>query len=271
MTDTPEWNDDAMDERVREMARGYNRPVGAVPREEMWAAIAPALRAQRVVNIASRRHFRSAPVAWAAALAAAMVLGVVLERNVFSARSPAAVAVGANDHRPLVAAAEPTSRPAEPAATEPATRVASTGQRGVAAPSVPRVDVRKRSGDAGLAPDSRMLYRAAARQTLVQAEALLTAYRAGDDPGRDRESIRQAGRWARDVLTSTRLLLDSPAANDPQFRALFTDLELVLAQIVQLSGAPLQADERDLIERSMRERDLLPRLRSVLPAGATAS
>ena len=116
----------------------------------------------------------------------------------------------------------------------------------------------------------QQLYRLAARQTLVQAEALLTAYRASDDQHRDQESMQQAGRWARDVLTSTRLLLDSPAASDPQMRALFTDLELVLAQIVQLSGAPLQAGERELIERAMRDRDLLPRLRSALPAGATA-
>lgn len=271
MTDTPEWNDDAMDERVRELARGYNRPVGAVPREEMWAAIAPAVRAQRVVNIASRRRLRGAPVAWAAALAAALVLGVVLERNVFSARSPAAVAVVPNDDTPRAAAAATASRSAEPAATEPVTRVASTGHPAVASSPVPHVEGDRRSSEAASAPDGRLLYRAAARQTLVQAEALLTAYRAGDDASRDRESIRQAGRWARDVLTSTRLLLDSPAANDPQFRALFTDLELVLAQIVQISGAPLQADERDLIERSMRDRDLLPRLRSVLPAGATAS
>jgi hypothetical protein len=81
----------------------------------------------------------------------------------------------------------------------------------------------------------------------------------------------QAARWARDVLSSTRLLLDSPASRDPQLRALLADLELVLAQIVQLSGTPLQAGERELIERAMRDRDLLPRLRSAVPAGTTTS
>jgi hypothetical protein len=54
-------------------------------------------------------------------------------------------------------------------------------------------------------------------------------------------------------------------------RALFTDLELVLAQIVQLSGTPLQDSERDLIDRAMRDRDLLPRLRSAVPAGSATS
>ena len=73
------------------------------------------------------------------------------------------------------------------------------------------------------------------------------------------------------VLSSTRLLIDSPAGRDPQMRALFTDLELVLAQIVQLSGTPLQASERELIDRAMRDRDLLPRLRSAVPAGSATS
>ena len=54
-------------------------------------------------------------------------------------------------------------------------------------------------------------------------------------------------------------------------RTLFTDLELILAQIVQLSGTPLQARERELIEDAMRDRDLLPRIRSAVPAGLATS
>jgi hypothetical protein len=120
---------------------------------------------------------------------------------------------------------------------------------------------------------ARTLYHAAAIQTLAQAEALLTTYRRADEVAgaHDQESMLQAARWARDVLSSTRLLLDSPASRDPQLRALLADLELVLAQIVQLSGTPLQAGERELIGRAMRDRDLLPRLRSAVPAGTTTS
>jgi hypothetical protein len=105
---------------------------------------------------------------------------------------------------------------------------------------------------------------------LVQAEALLTAYR-GAESVRDPQAMQQAARWARDVLSSTRLLLDSPAGHDPQMRTLFTDLELILAQIVQLSGTPLQARERELIDRALRDRDLLPRLRSAVPTGLATS
>jgi len=58
----------------------------------------------------------------------------------------------------------------------------------------------------------------------------------------------QLGAWARQLLSNTRLLLDSPVANDPQRRPLLEDLELVLVQIVQLSPGSTSQD-RDLIEK----------------------
>jgi hypothetical protein len=112
--------------------------------------------------------------------------------------------------------------------------------------------------------DPARLYRLAASQTLTQAEALLTAYRASGAPARDSASVQQLGRWGRDVLGSTRLLIDSPAGDDPQLRALFDDLELVLVQIIQLSGAPIDPAERELIDRALEEHDLLPRIRTAV-------
>ena len=70
----------------------------------------------------------------------------------------------------------------------------------------------------------------AATQTLTQAEALLTAYRA--TTAQNAAGTQQLGRWGRDILSSTRLLIDSPAGDDPQLRALLNDLELVLVQII---------------------------------------
>jgi len=112
------------------------------------------------------------------------------------------------------------------------------------------------------------LYRLAAVQTLTQAEALLTAYRAGGESTRDEAAARQLGGWAREVLGSTRLLIDSPAGADPQLRPLLNDIELVLVQIVRLSGTPLDSTDRALIDRALRDRDLLPRIRTAVPAGA---
>jgi hypothetical protein len=118
--------------------------------------------------------------------------------------------------------------------------------------------------------DPSRLYRMAAAQTLTQAEALLTAYRAGSERERDPIAARQLGSWGREVLGSTRLLIDSPAGDDPQLRALLNDLELVLVQIIQLSGAQLDAGDRELIDRALHDRDLLPRIRTAVPAGMAA-
>ena len=116
------------------------------------------------------------------------------------------------------------------------------------------------------AADPSKLYRLAAAQTLTQAEALLVAYRASDAPGRDPESVKQLGSWGRQVLTSTRLLLDSPAQRDPQLRALLDDLELVLVQIIRHSGAPLDTTDRALIDRALQDSRLLPRIRTAVPS-----
>lgn len=67
---------------------------------------------------------------------------------------------------------------------------------------------------------------------------------------------------AAQLLGTTRLLLDSPAATDPRLRRLLEDLELVLAQVASLRTAP-RADELTFIAEAMNERDVVPRLRTV--------
>jgi hypothetical protein len=232
---------------------------------------------------------------WSAALAAGLVLGIAVDRALVgrdasdtrvvaqatdapasapgSSSLPAQVGIGAPPNSPSITPSTSTpSSPSSPASS-------STKSTSPAAPRLATIDPRpttepNTNADTRVErtmPDPRDLYHAAALQTLVQAEALLTAYRSTDGAVRDPQAIQQAARWARDVLSSTRLLMDSPAARDPRMRVLFSDLELVLAQIVQLSGAPLEASERDLIERALRDRDLLPRLRSAVPAGLATS
>ncbi len=74
---------------------------------------------------------------------------------------------------------------------------------------------------------------------------------------------------ASQLLATTRLLLDSPAASDPRMRALLEDLELVLAQVSRLRTAP-RADELTFIAEAMDERAVVRRLRTVA-ASYTAS
>ncbi|MDP9201637.1 MAG: hypothetical protein M3P26_06860, partial [Gemmatimonadota bacterium] len=100
---------------------------------------------------------------------------------------------------------------------------------------------------------------------LSEAEALLTSFRTRS--ATDQQMDAQLGLWARDLLSNTRLLLDSPIANDPRRRPLLEDLELVLVQIVQLSPGSTPQD-RELIEKTMRQDHVMTRLRTAIPAGS---
>jgi hypothetical protein len=106
-------------------------------------------------------------------------------------------------------------------------------------------------------------YQLVTTEHLSRAEALLTAFRAQAAAG---ETDAQVARWAGDLLSSTRLLLDSPAAEDAQLRVLLQELELLLAQISQLPTR--RADEEiEMIERSLEQGGVMPRLRTAVPAG----
>ena len=69
---------------------------------------------------------------------------------------------------------------------------------------------------------------------------------------------------ARGLLSPTRLLLDS-GVEDPRFRELLEDLELVLAQVVRLRDATPALDAA-LIAQALDQREVLPRLTSYLNA-----
>jgi len=101
-------------------------------------------------------------------------------------------------------------------------------------------------------------YQVTTSRYLGQTAALLIALPA--DPHRmnaaeNQQFISRAG----DLLTTTRLLLDSPAADNPSMRNLLEDLELVLAQVVHLRAAPSRT-ELDLIHQALDQREVLPRL-----------
>lgn len=118
--------------------------------------------------------------------------------------------------------------------------------------------------EAGPAPGAAtMAFRLATTEHLTTAEAILTSFRA--DP-RIGEVDAEFFDVVRRLLSSTRLLLDSPAAEDPAIRELLEDLELVLVQISQLSYQDGEG-EIEIIDEGMENRGLLPRLRSFIPAG----
>lgn len=226
--DTPLVSDPAFDHWIEKAAPGLNAPP-ATPRLEMWEAIQAA-------QSAPLRPETQGVVRIASRRRGAWIWPTAIA---------AALLLGVGiDRYMLVGPARPT-----PVASAPS-----------------RVKAVARGSDSALTSPSR-LYRVAAVQTLTQAEALLTAYRTTDLAARDPQAAKRLAVWGREVLSSTRLLLDSPAGDDPQLRSLLDDVELVLVQIIRLSGAPPDSTDRALIDEAMRDHDLLPRIRTAVPAG----
>ena len=114
-------------------------------------------------------------------------------------------------------------------------------------------------------PTGNSAYQLTAVRHLSEAEALLTSFRTRTTA--DQQMDAQLGSWARQLLSNTRLLLDSPVANDPQRRPLLEDLELVLVQIVQLSPGSTPQD-REMIEKTLQQDHVMTRLRTAIPAGS---
>ena len=115
---------------------------------------------------------------------------------------------------------------------------------------------RARAADA-LRPDPA--YETVAIEYFDQAVALLASLPSELDEGRPDARLAMQ---ARDLLSTTRLLLDSEAAgSDPQLQALLDDLELVLAQVVRLPTGR-DSTQSALINEALQTRDVLPRLRT---------
>jgi hypothetical protein len=128
------------------------------------------------------------------------------------------------------------------------------------APATVAVETPGRSGDAA--------YRVATTEHLSQSETFLTLFRASVRGGGGNGQLASA--TARQLLATNRLLMDSPAASDGRTRALLQDLELVLAEIAQLSPQPRSRD-LDLIEEGLDEGGVLSRLRTAVPSGASTT
>ena len=102
-------------------------------------------------------------------------------------------------------------------------------------------------------------YREQANQYLGQTAALLISL---PTVNADEQSDERFAGKAADLLVTTRLLMDSPAAQDPKLRGLLEDLELVLVQIARLRVERNKSD-LDLIHQTVEQGDVISRLNSV--------
>jgi hypothetical protein len=110
-------------------------------------------------------------------------------------------------------------------------------------------------------------YRLATTEHLGQSEAFLTLFRTSVRHGGDE---RVASATARQLLATNRLLLDSPAAQNGRTRLLLQDLELVLAEIAQLSPRPTSG-ELELINDGLENGGMMSRLRTAVPSGTSTT
>ena len=273
--------EDNFEKFLKQTAQSYNAPPARVPREEMWNAIqAKRAAGPRVVyggglaSDGSSKRFGTR--VWLGAAAAAMLLvatGVGIGRWTAAPVSQTASTIQVPPKAvvaPEQGGEEPTGEPNISAVDQPSNRGSASGNNQVAtvAPRAGRESSRASSQVATTntpsAPTPSSAYQLTTVRHLSEAEALLTSFRQRSNS--DQQMDAQLGVWARQLLSNTRLLLDSPVANDPQRRPLLEDLELVLVQIVQLSPGAAPQD-RDLIEKTLQQEHVLTRLRTAIPAG----
>ncbi|MGD8496681.1 MAG: hypothetical protein PVF05_10850 [Gemmatimonadales bacterium] len=275
--------DRPIDERIAAAAREHYHEPPETPSDEMWDVIAtrldaaPAdvtpLRPRAGGSPAARRARVPGHAGWWIGIAAALLIGLGLGRLTRDGGSGGAPAVAGRD-----ASTETTVAAAPGESLDTATEAGvSAGERtaappsrdgetsGEAAVSTPRPNTAadRPADDAPRGRTSELPYRVATLKHLDRSESFLAMARAGlsqaeDDPG--------FGPWARALLARTRLLLASPAAEEPETRRLLQDLELMLAQIV-VSVETGDPDETRITGEGLQDSDLLLRLRSVADGG----
>lgn len=113
------------------------------------------------------------------------------------------------------------------------------------------------------AEDDNLVFRFAATEYFETTEAFLSLFRVEARAG---QADAEVGTWARDLLATARLMMDSPAADDPIFRELLEDLELILVQISQYTSHQ-SVEELELIEQGIEERSVHLRLQAVSALG----
>lgn len=284
------------DERIAAAARELVNPPPETPRDEMWAAIegrlpagspgdtgggaagsaGPAVLPPAPRSREPRDSRLSGGLGWWIGIAAALAIGLGLGR--LSQRTDAAdprvaatpeaseTVVAREDSSPAGEAgrAAPEGAAAGDAEDSPRADAPDADRRLAAAPpeadgEAPGGAPERPAGEVGGRRNvERLPYQMATREHLGRSETFLAGVRAGlegQGAGSDYET------WARSLLTRTRVLMASPAGDDPETRRLLEDLELMLAQIVvtATSGDP---GEARIVGEGLEDGDLLYRLRS---------
>jgi hypothetical protein len=261
-------DDEKMDALLRQMAaEEYNRPPQIVPREQMWEAVQQGLgtgdRGLGTPGVVRISHGNRVPrwVYLAAAAVLLLAVGIQVGRRLGPSGQIVQVAPIARDslgrtNSPDSATPRNDVSPVGQPATDVASSDDGSGKGGPKRPKEPERFTPASPDDA-----TARAYSVATAQHLTAADAMLTAFKGDLSQGRMDAEMTS---WGKELLSNTRLLLDSPAARDPVRRKLLQDLELVLVQIVQLSPGA-SARDRDLIKGAITDEQVLTRLRTAVP------
>lgn len=108
--------------------------------------------------------------------------------------------------------------------------------------------------------------RMAASRHLAATQTLLAEVGSGVEAGSLDPNVAT---WATQLLTDTRLMLDSPVGQQGDLRSLLEDLELILVQVVHASRAGADGDtgkvELEQLNQGLQDNDVLPRIQELLP------
>lgn len=270
--------DDELDELLRDAASSYNTPPEP-PRDAMWQAITQARSAAtRIPLAAPRRSPRW--IAAAAGIAAVLMVGVVIGR---ASRGPAVAATTtvATTTQPIAATPVPDSaeRATNSRDNAPSSSAAvptgsegrrATVRRSAATSAAQRGIPRERVNGANDFSNDDGAYRLAVVEHLTRTEVLLTSFRAQDHSGDAARVDAQFAALARELLGTTRLLLATRRGEDPSITRLLQDLEYVLMQLSQYANDGRRVD-LDALNQSLDRRNVIPKLRTNIPAGLSAS
>ena len=219
------------EEFLQREARDYNAPPAAVPRDAMWEKIAAARRTEALGRTVAPAHGAATPFA-----------GEAMDELAVRRQGPRRVWIAAVIG--LAATLAIGVGLGRMSVSGPEAQVARVSAPGAAA------------GSTGSPATGTESFDVAAAEHLGRAEALLTTYKG---EARSRAGDRAINNWTKDMLSTTRLLLDSPAAKDVATRKLLEDLEVVLVQMVQLPTSA-GAEDRKMIERTLEHGQLLTQI-----------
>jgi hypothetical protein len=142
--------------------------------------------------------------------------------------------------------------------------------RRIAAARIRNRALSERANAAGDLASDQSAYRVAVVEHLARTEVLLTGFRSEARSGDAAKLDAPFASLCKELLGTTRLLLATRHGDDATITRLLQDLELVLMELSQYATDGRRID-LDAINQSLDRRNVIPKLRSTIPAGVSAS